>query len=197
MNAPVRRVAGRVIVQDPAGAVLLCRAAVDDASWWFTPGGGTDGDETTRGAAIRELAEETSIDLGLPDPPVLHRRARFTFLGRQIAQVESFWWVRLDDRPVVATRHLEDYEAASLQEWRWVAPDHLEDLWPLYPAVLSDLLTSMATHGRPQVPWVEEHLDEASGGDAVTWQPQDPTQLPAWVPPAVPGGGRPERAWTT
>lgn len=166
---------------DPSGAVLLCRAAVDDASWWFTPGGGTDHGETRRDAAVRELAEETSIDLDLPRPPVLHRRARFTFLGREVEQVESFWWVRLDHRPVVATRHLEDYEAASLQEWRWVAPDDLADLGPLYPAVLADLLRLVAADGRPRVPWVEEHLDEATGGDPVTWRPTDPGDLPGWA----------------
>jgi 8-oxo-dGTP pyrophosphatase MutT (NUDIX family) len=62
------RQAGRVIVTDPAGRVLLF--GYDDppprGRHWSTPGGGVEDGETFYAAACRELTEET----GWPDVPV-------------------------------------------------------------------------------------------------------------------------------
>ncbi len=57
---PVRR-AGRVVVLDPGGRVLLLRYDNDppDGRHWATPGGGLNPGETYAAAASRELAEET------------------------------------------------------------------------------------------------------------------------------------------
>ena len=87
-GSPRRRRAGRVLVRDDRGAVLLCHASDAGDGWWFTPGGGRDGHEDARAAARRELAEETGLELDLPVEPVLHRRARFDFLGGPVEQVK-------------------------------------------------------------------------------------------------------------
>jgi len=185
----IRRRAGRVLVRDPAGAVLLCHATDGgDAGWWFTPGGGTDEGETPVDAAMRELAEETGIEVDLDGPPALHRRARFTFLGRPTEQVESFWHVVLDRRPTVAAVHLEDYEVAALDEWRWCRPADLATLSdPLFPGCLADLLAVIDVDGVPEVPWVEEHLDTRPGSTPTRRRPRQVRNLPPWT----------GRAWTT
>ena len=58
------RHAGRVIVLDPDGRVLLLRYDNDppDGRHWATPGGGLNPGESYAAAAIRELAEETGWD---------------------------------------------------------------------------------------------------------------------------------------
>ena len=63
-------------------------------TWWFTPGGGLEGDETRAEAALRELAEETGItDIELG--PVLWRRhCSFPFDGRRWDQDEWYYLAR-------------------------------------------------------------------------------------------------------
>lgn len=183
IDAPRRRRAGRVLVRDDRGAVLLCHATDGSAGWWFTPGGGSHGRETARDAAHRELAEETGLELDLPVDPVLHRRARFEFLGGPIEQVESFWHVRLGERRAVAALHLEDYEAEALDDWRWCTDRDLGDLDdPLYPVCLADLLARIDRDGPPSPPWVEEHL--GADDDAVVATPATGDDLPWWTGPA-------------
>jgi len=64
------RFAGRVLLFDRAGRILLMRTAFADAGGvphWLTPGGGADPGETPHDTAVRELFEETGLrvdDLG-------------------------------------------------------------------------------------------------------------------------------------
>ncbi|MGH3417662.1 MAG: NUDIX domain-containing protein [Actinocrinis sp.] len=74
------RVAGRVLLLDPEGRVLLFRGsdpARPDWFQWFTPGGGTEAGENVRDAAARELRE----DPGMHVDPGLYVDA--TALGRE------------------------------------------------------------------------------------------------------------------
>ena len=92
----LRRVA-RVVLLDPQDRILLLHGHEPDDpadDWWFTPGGGLEGDETREQAALRELAEETGItevELG----PVLWRRiCSFPFDGRRWDQDEWYFLAR-------------------------------------------------------------------------------------------------------
>jgi 8-oxo-dGTP pyrophosphatase MutT (NUDIX family) len=61
-----RRPSSRLLVLDPTGCLLLFRfvhkhGALAEDTFWATPGGGLEPDETFAEAAIRELKEETGI----------------------------------------------------------------------------------------------------------------------------------------
>ena len=64
------RTAGRVLAVTQDGEVLLLvghDAADPDHSWVFTPGGGLHSGEDPRAGAVRELVEESGIEVA-PEP---------------------------------------------------------------------------------------------------------------------------------
>ncbi len=124
MTGPRERRAGRVLLLDRAGRILLqqCRDphAPDDGPWWNTPGGGLDEGETSVQAAARELYEETGLRLG-PEQlgPVVHQRvAEFSFFGQAFRQSEDFFAVRTDAFDAAPTGHSDD-ELRSVLRTRW------------------------------------------------------------------------------
>jgi ADP-ribose pyrophosphatase YjhB (NUDIX family) len=132
---PVRH-AGRVIVLDPGGRVLLLRYDNDppDGRHWATPGGGLNPGESYAAAASRELAEETGWgDVVLLDE--IHRNMRtMEHSGRIIRQHERLFLARTDQ----ACRELGDVAAMHASDgiaaWRWWTLAELdttaEVIWP-------------------------------------------------------------------
>ncbi len=94
----LRRVS-RVVLLDPRDRILLLHGHEPDDpadDWWFTPGGGLEGDETREEAALRELAEETGITEVELGPVLWRRRCSFPFAGRRWDQDEWYYLARTD-----------------------------------------------------------------------------------------------------
>jgi len=138
------RLAGRVIVLDPAGRVLLFR--YDDAPpngrHWATPGGGLEPGEDHYAGARRELAEETGWDdVSVRDGAVLDRWLTMGYGGRLVRQNERFFLARVlvERRPLgdVAAMHVSD----GIRDARWWTLAELdataETVWP---TELADLI---------------------------------------------------------
>lgn len=150
MDAVARpRVAGRVLLIDDAGRVLLIENNVDvgaAATHWITPGGGTDPGETPAQAAARELYEELGVRVDLPsDAPADHiDRERFTFNGGTYDQTNHYFVVRLPHDTAVAARGVDDIERSVLVGERWwsLAELRASDA-VIYPAGLADLLARL------------------------------------------------------
>jgi 8-oxo-dGTP pyrophosphatase MutT (NUDIX family) len=147
----VNRRAGRVLLVDPGGAVLLFEGfdpgAPDAGRWWLTPGGGADEGEPVEDAAVREVFEETGLRIE-PDalgPVVATRVAEFSFDGRDYRQSEWFFAVRTE-RFEPTREGWEEVEHRSLVRARWWTADELDRTdATVYPQELAALLRAVVT----------------------------------------------------
>jgi 8-oxo-dGTP pyrophosphatase MutT (NUDIX family) len=117
------------LVQRPDGALLLVRH--EALGLWVLPGGETDGDETFREAAVRELAEEAGIEAAYDGLGMLGR-VHFRAGGHDTWGVLPLFGARATDtEPVVndpdgeitAARWFEDLpedtrDREHLETWR-------------------------------------------------------------------------------
>ena len=144
----VPRRAGRVLVLDEAGRVLLLHGydpARPGQPYWFTVGGGAKPGESLARAAARELSEETGL-VAAPEilgNPVWHEVTEFGFDGTIYRQDQDFFLFRVAS-PVVRTDGMEDEEAAVVDGHRWWTAEELESTAEtFYPAQLPSLLRDL------------------------------------------------------
>jgi ADP-ribose pyrophosphatase YjhB (NUDIX family) len=146
---PVRH-AGRVIVVDPDGRVLLFR--YDEPPpfgvHWATPGGGLEPGEDYHAGAARELREETGWDdvpvgEGLPAVsgwrPILHAEQH-----RPFRQYERFFLARVQvpRRPVTDVDGMHASDGIRAAHWWSLAElETTEDV--VYPVGLADVLRDL------------------------------------------------------
>jgi len=134
-DLPLRQ-AGRVIVLDPDGRVLLFRydGPPPNGRRWTTPGGGLDDGEDFAAGARRQLAEETGwTDVAL-GPQVHEQTITMGYEGQIVRQHERYFLGRVPEprqRPRdVAALHASD----GIRAWRWWTADELdrtgEVIWP-------------------------------------------------------------------
>jgi 8-oxo-dGTP pyrophosphatase MutT (NUDIX family) len=146
----VHRQAGRVLVIDATGRLLLLRGVNPTNSeppYWFTVGGGARPGESLAQAAARELGEETGIAASASElgEPIWQDVAEFGFEDRWFRQEQDFFLLRLSpDRTAAAevnTDDLDDEEATVVLGHRWWTLAELESTDEcLYPAELPNLL---------------------------------------------------------
>ncbi len=143
------RLAGRVIVLDPAGRVLLFR--YDDpppnGRHWATPGGGLEAGEDHHSGAQRELAEETGWDdVAVAPGEVFEQWLTMGYGDGVVRQHELFFLARVsvERRPLgdVATMHVHD----GIRATRWWTLAQLDATTEaVWPAGLADLVRAVAS----------------------------------------------------
>jgi 8-oxo-dGTP pyrophosphatase MutT (NUDIX family) len=144
-------------VADPADRVLLFSAQeAGEERWWFTPGGGVHRGETVRGAAVRELFEETGFactEAGLgtvvaTSSSLWHAKKE----GKLFLGAHSFFFLRVCGT-TLNTDGQEDLERSMITGHRWWTVAELraatEVIAPLGLADLVDRLLRGEIPARP------------------------------------------------
>lgn len=155
--APIPRIAARVILIGPGARTLLFRGGdphrPHDGTWWFTPGGALEPDETSEEAARRELWEETGQSNVEWGGLVAEREAVFDFLGATYRSIERYYVAHTADLSV-RPAGLTELEVESVEEHRWMDATDLRRLAePVYPAELPTVLPRLAARDYPADPW--------------------------------------------
>lgn len=164
-----------MLLIDPGQRVLLfCDRdpGVDGVTWWITPGGGIDADESEIAAAVREVAEETGLQLDLAAliGPIATRRVRHGYSDVVIDQHDTFFAAHVDAFSVDTSGHTEE-EKITMTSSRWWSLDELattEDT--VWPAELLQLVVSVETFkgdGRPPLPLPD--VDESTVPPDLGW----------------------------
>ncbi|MGW1018908.1 NUDIX hydrolase [Streptomyces niveus] len=155
MSGDALRKVSRVVLLDPDDRILLMRGYEpgDPANdWWFTPGGGLEGDETRQEAALRELAEETGITAVELGPVLWRRTCSFPFDGRRWDQDEWYFLARTAQTETTV-EGLTELERRSVAELRWWTSAELSTAREtVYPTRLAGLLRTLLDEGPPGAP---------------------------------------------
>lgn len=148
MPEALSRNAARVLLLDEHDRVLLIQgsdpAAPELGSWWITPGGGLEADETAEVAAVREVWEETGLELQEVAGPLWERTSTFPFDGVLVTQHEQYFTARVPHFEPAAAALTDLEQRATIGMRWWTAHEVLHTEERVYPENLPDLLTDAA-----------------------------------------------------
>ena len=125
----------RVVVLDPEDRLLLLRV-VDTGeiviggrpsprTYWITPGGGCEADESFVDTALREVREETGLAAVCLGPTLHVREADFTYFGEDLRSREHYFAGWTEEVAVSFDGH-EPHEVSGIVEHRWWTRAELE-----------------------------------------------------------------------
>lgn len=144
--APYVRRSARVVLVAPDGTVLLVRSRFRSELpglelAWFVPGGGLEPGETPEQAAVREIAEETGLDLtGIRLVRLAYAEGNGT-LGELSGPMRDDFFLAEVPGTEISTAGLEAYERDALDRYRWwPLPELRRTTEPVIPSALADLL---------------------------------------------------------
>ena len=133
------RTASRLLITDPDDRVLLFyfehkKGALAGQSYWATPGGGVEGDESFEEAAIRELWEETGIRVTEVGPQIAQRKLVLQMLdGEYVNEDERYFRIRVTDTQLSKSGwSANEVECMTAHHWwsRAELEQTTEQVWP-------------------------------------------------------------------
>ncbi len=142
---PLHRTTARVLPVNAAGEVLLLYGVdplFSQRPYWFTIGGGVDEGESLVDAGVRELREETGIEVTADQlvGPSHRWQHEFTFDGREWVSDIHVFAVLMGEVTVGFDGH-QAGEAGFITDWEWWQPQDLEADGRLSNPQLPEILT--------------------------------------------------------
>ena len=139
----------RVVVQFDDETILMVRQQHPEREIWLLPGGGIEEGETSRMAAVREVKEETSLDISVDR--MLWHVEQLKNDGQQ--RYVNFFLAHVTGGELILGEDPEFDEAGQvLREVRKVSMDELADLPNVYPEFIRNELAP-AISGSVSDPW--------------------------------------------
>ncbi len=135
------RLGVRALLVDSANRVLLMRYGNQYSTWWVTPGGGKNPEESDEQALRRELREETGLRDVEIGPLLWSREQYFCDEPGHCGQRENVYLVRVD---AFEPQPELDLAAEGCHEQRWFTLDELDGL-PTRPEDLATRTASFAS----------------------------------------------------
>jgi TDG/mug DNA glycosylase family protein len=147
---PVRQ-GVRALVLDEEGRALLVRFEDTFGTWWSTPGGGREQDETDAHALERELAEEVGLHEYVLGPQIWTRMHWFVSPTRWAGQYERHYLVRVPHFEPKPAFTPDELIAEGVHDTRWFTVEELESV-VTGPRRLAGLVRDLLAHGPPPQP---------------------------------------------
>lgn len=150
-----RRPSSRLLIIDLLGRILLFHfkhqiGALAGMTYWATPGGGVEDNETFEEAAIRELREETGIRVDDVGPQIGRRQVVLQLSdGEHVNEDERYFCVRVSGTQV-STSGWTSYEIECMTGHRWWTQVELaQTTEKVSPENLGDMLTMVVNSRSP------------------------------------------------
>jgi 8-oxo-dGTP pyrophosphatase MutT (NUDIX family) len=101
--------------------ILLIHTFIPDSGKliWLAPGGGTEAGESAQDCLLREVFEETGLQIDKHDGLVWQRRHTFRLHGQLFDQCEDYYLVRCDRFEPVAVHNPAELERDIFRGFRW------------------------------------------------------------------------------
>jgi 8-oxo-dGTP diphosphatase len=127
----------RVIILDSENRILMVRQHHQERYVWTVPGGAIEQGETSADAAVREVKEETGLDVSI-ERLVWHVEQLLP--GKEPRFVNIFLAGITGGSPSVGTDPERGHEDQVIEEVRFMSKEELAEADGLYPAYLKDEL---------------------------------------------------------